>query len=335
MIDVLFRVDDGPGIGAGHLMRCRALAEAVSDRGGKPHLLAWTGSPLHSDWPNNGAQLKIHGLRSGGDKDLDATLRFADDIKADWIVADGYIFDTFWLESLARRHRLLYLDDLGCRDARTDLVLNQNAGAQDNYRTCYSRANRALLGLKWFLLGRTWQAEYPKPISDRILVSLGGDDQQNLSLDIMQALLASNQPFHADVVTSAPNPGYILSKKLAASMPECFTVHRAPVNLAPLMARAMVTICGGGVTTIEAASLGVPAIVITLSDNQVPGASVLAAKGVACVVKPKNDFISVAVALALGFLLDRKKRAAFSQNSRGLVDGKGPSRVLAALEKEK
>lgn len=331
MIDVLFRADDGPGIGAGHLMRCRALAEAVEAAGGRAHLLAHADSPLHRDWRAEGARVETHGLLIGSGQDMDATLKFARAVEADWLVADGYAFDVAWLEALARQHRLLYLDDLGARDAAAALVLNQNAGAEERYRTTYTRARRALLGVEWFLLGCAWQAVTPRPEPGRLLVTLGGDDRDNLTLALMRVLLADGRAFHADVVCSAPEAGFQAAWELASACPDRFTLHRVPIDLAPLMARASVAVCGGGVTPLEAASLGVPLVIKVLADNQAPGAQALASAGAALVVAGESEGVTGVAGLALGLLADDDARAVLAERAHALVDGKGAARVMAVM----
>lgn len=332
MIDVLFRADDGPGIGAGHLMRCLALAEAVRAAGGRAHLMCRTNSPLHRNWRTDGARVETHDLSIGGREDMEVTARFARTVSADWLVADGYAFDVIWLEALAEGHRVLYLDDLGGRDAAVSLVLNQNAGAEIRYRAAYSRVGRALLGLEWFLLRRGWRALIPRPEPGRLLVTLGGDDRDNLALALMMALLADGCAFHADVVSSAPEAGFQAAFELASAYADRFTLHRAPVDLALLMARASVVVCGGGVTPVEAASLGVPSVIKVLADNQAPGAQTLALEGAARVVAVDGDEgITDVAGLALDLLADDTARAVFAERARALVDGNGAARVVAVM----
>lgn len=331
MIEVLFRVDDGPGIGAGHLMRCQALAEAVQAVGGRVRLLASAPSPMHEGWRAAGARVETHSLEIGGEADLVATLRHAETGAPHWLVADGYGFGQDWLDRLAARHRLLYLDDLGNRDAGAALVLNQNPGAEARYGSAYGRAGRALLGLSWFLLRRDFREIRPRHEPGRLLISLGGDDRDNLTLAIMKALVADGRVFCADVVSSAPEAGHKEALAYALAHPGRFIVHRAPVSLAPLMARAALAICGGGVTPVEAASLGVPALVKVLADNQSPGARSLVDAGVAIAVEAGEGGGEALARAALDALTDETVRPMMARRARALVDGQGAARVVAAM----
>ncbi len=331
MIDVLFRVDDGPGIGAGHLMRCLALAEAVVDAGGRPHLLTSKKSSLHKLWPMINATISTHGLEIGGADDLVNTIQSARELRVDWIVIDGYAFDKNWLDALASQHRLLYLDDLGNKNAKAAIVLNQNAGAEFRYGDSYSQVGRTLLGLEWFLLRRAWRATVPEPSPRQILITLGGDDRANTALLLMHELVRQGGNFCADVVCSAPEAGFVQSRDLSARYPGRFNLYRAPADLPCLMTRAAVVICGGGVTAVEAASLGVPAVIVVLAENQLPGAQALMQLGTARAVLPCESPAIEAARFAFEFLEDERANSAASSCGRRLIDGKGASRVVEIL----
>jgi spore coat polysaccharide biosynthesis predicted glycosyltransferase SpsG len=88
-------------------------------------------------------------------------------------------------------------------------------------------------------------------------------------------------------------------------------------------------LCLGGQTALEAASLGVPAIVIAAVDNQRANATHLDAIGAAVAGENSLDALTEGVArLACDF----EHRRALSHRARRSVDGFGALRVAAALE---
>ena len=117
MNDFLFRVDDGPGVGAGHLMRCLALAEEICQSGRKVHLLATRPSVLHHRWRAIGADVMICDCRIGSEEDLAVTLQAASLLEANWVVVDGYGFTVDWLDALGGERNTLCLDDIALRDS--------------------------------------------------------------------------------------------------------------------------------------------------------------------------------------------------------------------------
>lgn len=331
MLKVLFRADDGPGIGAGHLMRCLALAEEIRDRGGMVCLSATRPSVLHADWKNLGAFVEVEERAIASGEDLATTLAIAAAFQADWLVVDGYNFDTAWLDAAAAQCPTLWLDDLGRRDPAVQLVLNQNPGAEQRYGSTYRRCRRSLLGLRWFLLRRAWRTARSNAESGHLLLTLGGEDADNRILDLMHALLADGRSFSADVVSTAPPAGFHETQALARAHPERFSLHRGPVALPPLMARSAVAITGGGVTSIEATYLGTPPVIVILADNQKPGAEYLASIRAALVTTDATDSAKTA-SLALDILHDDVARAGMVERGHSLVDGNGAARLVVEME---
>ena len=332
MIKALFRVDAGPGIGAGHMMRCLALAEAWCVRGGSVTLLTTELSQLPAGWAALGAEI-CGGVATGlGDAvDLTMTRDLALEINADWVVVDGYHFSESWLDALGQSRRLLYLNDLGECDAAAALVLNQNPGAETRYRDAYSRCQRSLLGLDWFLLGSAWCEIDHSPEPGRLLLTLGGSSSVDLILALMRALLAIGGSFFADVVVTAPSAETSALIDIASRHPDRFNIHQGPLFLPPLMARAAVVICGGGVTPVEALSLGAVPVILTLAENQVPGARQLATANVARVSVADFDGIVATARMAQDLLDDEPSRCAMAASGRRMVDGKGAQRVVQVM----
>ncbi len=331
---LLFRVDDGPGIGAGHLMRCLALAEAVHEQGGVIALSTVRESKLHADWVGLDAQIYVQQREVGSTDDLTLTSRIIREFNADWLVVDGYGFDTVWLDAISAKHPVLCLDDLGNRDAAVRLMMNQNPGAEKRYGLAYSRCSRGLLGLNWFLLRREWHGVQHAPEPRRMLLTLGGEDPDNRIVGLMQALLKDGRGFVADVVSSAPEAGFQQALLMAHGRPDRFTVHRGPVALPLLMRRAAVVVTGGGVTPIEAVSLGVVPVILILADNQKSGAEYLAAAGVARSLEIGDGAMVQVARSALDLLSNDVDRSTMAARGRTMVDGIGPKRLVEALFKE-
>jgi UDP-2,4-diacetamido-2,4,6-trideoxy-beta-L-altropyranose hydrolase len=333
MLKVLFRVDDGPGIGSGHMMRTYALAQALRDRGASIELVAFRESALQLDWIGLGAQIQIQARKPGTFEDLDLLIRRARAFNPDYLVLDGYNFSQKWINELGSEAQVVLFDDLGQRDPKVKIVLNQNPGAEKRYESTYENSEHVLLGLNWFQLRRSLFEVAHSPESPRVLLSLGGEDSEDYTVRLMRGLLADGRSFTADVIFSGTEAGFYLALELARERPDRFFVYRGPVDIAAFMQNASVVICGGGVTSLEAACIGVVPVIVVLADNQRPGADYLSSIGAARTLQAGDDGFLDAARTALDLLGDEVLRSRMSYIGRRTIDGLGSNRLASLMSK--
>lgn len=327
---VLFRVDDGVGIGSGHLMRCYALAESVQRSGGKVYLSSVSESLQHSDWKEIDAIIKVEAREIASNEDFHITNTTAGNVEADWLVIDGYSFDTAWLNQIGKNFRVLFIDDLGMINPQVNIILNHNPGAEERYKASYALSGQSLLGLDYFLMREAWRKLHYRPELNRILITLGGDDQNAKVLGIMIALLEDGREFFADVISSSPSNVFHQEKVLTETYSGCFSLHRGPVSLPEFMSRAAVVICGGGVTAIEAISLGITPVIVVLAENQKPGAKYLESIGSARTISLQSYESNLKTACIALDMLSSKET---SNNGNHLIDGNGTDKVTTIMKK--
>ncbi len=333
-MQILFRADAGVGIGSGHLMRCLGPAQFLCDEGANCTIFTTqTAEPVVDRWREEGIEiLELRGARGSPD-DAAATLAAAVECDAQWVVADGYEFGLDWQRAVKKSGvGLLCFDDLGGVSFAADLVVNQNPGAQD---LSYDMAGggRVLAGPDYVMLRRDIrhvqrEADSTPP---RLLVTFGGYDVGNLALAAMKELACLETSFTATVICSADADGLAEAQTFAASHPDRFHVLPS-TDIAPLMAAADMALCAGGTTTLELAACGVPMVVVTVADNQEPGAVALDHAGCARLAGKALTALPEAVEEVSRLLGDEGARAEMSSLGRKLIDGRGVERVAAALQ---
>ena len=88
------RVDADSSIGAGHLMRCLALAQEWKRTLGDVTFLAASDTPeLHSRLRLEGMSVQVLSCDRGGADDASQTVSRGRELGVDWMVVDGYHFD--------------------------------------------------------------------------------------------------------------------------------------------------------------------------------------------------------------------------------------------------
>jgi UDP-2,4-diacetamido-2,4,6-trideoxy-beta-L-altropyranose hydrolase len=351
---VVFRVDAGSAIGAGHVMRCLTLADELRALGARVrfvtrahpgHLggaVAARGFELAS-LPGAAAPGAEPGTWLGATPEEDAaqTLAASADLHpVDWVVVDHYAIAAPWHRRVrAMAGRVMAIDDLADRPLDADVVLDQGFGAAERpYAAVLERNATLLLGPRYALIARSIREEagrrtgVPRPrAAATVLVSLGGTDPQDATSDVLRiAAPALATAGRVDVVIGASHPN------VAGVAERCHrlghaTLHVQTPHMARLLGEADLAIGAGGGSTWERMCVGVPAVTLTLADNQAPTVRALAEAGL--VVAPGADWRSSDALLhAVETLLDdTERRAELSRSGRRLVDGAGAPRVAAAM----
>lgn len=333
MNNVLFRADGGVGVGAGHLMRCMSLGQALFEQGARISLALATWIDLPKPWHDMHTDIHIQNVMSGSEDDCRSLLSLAQKQEADWIVADSYSFSTNFLNKLASSDsKVLYIDDIGERNANSAVVLNPNIGSKIRYQHTYDKPERVLLGEDYFLLRQSIRTLERKSEPGRVLVTFGADDNDNMAFEFLRLVVSKKLKLSADIVCTAPNDGIKQLREMAKTALGDIVIHDGPLEIAPLMAKASIMVCAGGGTICEAASLGLPSIIIVRADNQLPGSMALAERGAAIFAGKSRSALPNAIDAMEQLLSDKEGREKMGRNGRRLIDGRGAIRVAEYMQ---
>ncbi len=332
---VLFRADASRALGAGHVMRCLTLADELARRGGRCHFLCRETEghlgglilarghgleliPDLADWRADAAACQAALDRGGVGQ-------------ADWLVVDHYRLDRDWEQALApRAARLLVLDDMADRPHHCQVLLDQNLQPPGRYTPWVAPDCICLLGPEYALLRpgfrhhRPAVPRWPDQVA-RLLVFFGGGDESNETgkvLEVLQGLSVA-----VDVVIGGAHARKDALADRCASLPGC-RAHFLVDDMAALMARADLALGATGVSTWERACLGLPALVVSVADNQHPIARAGQEAGLHTWLGPAWEVDTVVWRAALVQALAQPAHLA-AQSAAGLaqVDGFGAERV--------
>jgi UDP-2,4-diacetamido-2,4,6-trideoxy-beta-L-altropyranose hydrolase len=341
---LVIRADADGSIGTGHIMRCLALAEEWRDRGGEV-LFVGEIKPetLRQRIETEGAGLLHLAGRYPNPADLASMRRLAGEqlhqhVSLGWLVIDGYHFDAVYHQAMQEAGwQLLVIDDLGqLPNYNCEALLNQNLYAPSLAYKCPSEAT-IMLGPRYSLLRREFRAtaeeRFFPVVARRVLVTMGGADQHNLTAKVLSALPTSGiDGLEVKVVVGAANQHVGLLADQLARLPFKSDLVCDVVNMAPLMRWADVAVTAAGTTTYELACVGTPFVTLVTADNQEANARQLALQGVSMNLGRHDALDQDTLGRGLWeFLHDGEQRQAQAAIGRRLVDGRGASRVATAL----
>jgi len=339
---LLLRADASAQIGTGHLMRCLALAQAWQDAGRRAVFLMATETPsLELRLQLEGVEVVHLSVQPGSVDDAIQTAKFAHQVGAGCVVVDGYHFDAEY-QRIIKYHglHLLFIDDTGHAEYYyADFVLNQNIYAHEGLYKNREPYTRLLLGKRYvilrreFLKWRGWKREIPKT-ARKVLVTMGGSDPNNVTLKVIQALQQVDiDSLETITVVGGSNPHYVELQSVVQNGLFPIRLESNVTNMPALMAWADIAISAGGSTIWELAFMGLPALVLTLAENQRMIAEHLDAMGVVVNLGWYKNLSSDMIAQTLlKFSMDIHIRSSMYQQAKYLVDGNGTLRVIEALE---
>ena len=339
MQPLLIRADASREIGTGHVMRCLALAQVWRDKGGRcVFAMANSVAAVAERLQAEGMEIADFAATVDTNQDAAQLANLAATKQASWVVVDGYQFKVTYQQILKEAGlNVLVVDDNGHAGAYVaDLVLDQNASAEESYYRLRESSTQLLLGPRFAMLRREfkrWQGWTRTIIPDgrKVLVTMGGSDPENVTLRVIQALNSvMTKQLQVTVVIGGSNlHGELLERAVSGSD---IRLERNVTNMAELMSEADVVISAAGTTCWEICLLGVPALLVDVAENQTPLAKALAQLGIALHLNGGANVLAEEISTKLEWLLSSvEARKAMSQRGRMLVDGRGAERVAAAI----
>lgn len=330
----VFRCDASPTIGAGHVTRCLALAEALVDVGWRVGFAVHPGTTATVPVIEYGGY-SLHEMPDKAAKEP-AALRASFPDGLDLLVVDHYERDISFEESCRGFARqILVMDDATGRRHDCDFLIDAAVTDCSIYAGGVPAQARLLLGPAYALVRRDFvvqravalQRRDGRPV-ENILVSFGATDPWNatsLALDALESFVG-NCTITVALSSQAPHLGEVRTK-LCGQMQIVLDA-----NMTKLMTEADLAIGGAGTSAYERAMLGLPSIVVRLADNQHGITNALAEAGAAIDAgRPDATLATRLGSLARTLIADSAARMRMSKAAASLVDGYGGQRVLIEL----
>jgi len=333
---VLFRCDASPAIGAGHVSRCLALAEAFAEAGWRVRIVV--GAETMGTAPalaKYGDAVRVLG---GNESDV-AALREQAGEGADLLVVDHYGREAaFEMACRAFARKIFVLDDATGRRHDCDILVDAAAPSAGSYAGLVPAHARLLTGPDYALLGRAFLQQRATALARRdgrpvttILVACGATDPPNATEAVLDVLaeIAPNASVTVVLASTAPH-----AARIRARAGGNVRLILDAENMAGLMANADLTVGAPGTTAFERAALGLPSIQITLAGNQRGVARLMVEAGAALDAGALDDGLALRLrSLLLTLLADGGARMQLARAGSRLVDGRGATRsMLAALD---
>jgi spore coat polysaccharide biosynthesis predicted glycosyltransferase SpsG len=336
---ILFRVDGTSQTGHERLYRCLTYAAALQRRRRPCFFLAQVEPP----------PLAFTLRRAGNDRveaehtvatpaDLEQVLREVRRINPAAVVVDAPEADENYLRELrAVCPVVVSLDHLGTVAFPSRLVVNPLLGPSKEAYT-FARGTQLLLGARYALVrpevrrARPIRSQEP-PQPFRIMVALGDDDPSNRTLELAKVLMNTPRVGRVDAVVRHHHAGLAQFQEMAETYTGRFEVATEPAELTARLSRCHLAVTAGNSWSVELACVGLPQLIIVENEAHWPTARRLEEERAAvCLGQQPNVSVQTIRQGVQDLLTDQAERQAMSRAGRRLIDGRGPDRLVTALE---
>lgn len=269
---VFLRTDGNEKIGLGHLYRCLALSQILSDNF-ECCLIVKDNPVVVSIIRSHNISLKLIQANVEEHEEihlLQELIRY----KSDILVLDGYQFEAYYQRTCKKAGiKLVVIDDL-CRGTYSaDLLINHGG---EMLRSSYQEKTHAklLLGFEYLVLRREFLSrQLTQPINSGIgvaFICFGGADPFCLTTKAVRAAFRSGCIERVMVVVGAAYQDWRSLRKLKEDLKEKIEVYTNlnAEQMVSLIAGAQLAICPASSISLEVCCVGTGLLTGTVIDNQ-------------------------------------------------------------------
>lgn len=338
---VIIRADGNAKIGAGHIMRCLTVAEAVGEILGNRENICF----LCADGQSAGLVTE-YGFRAEilgteyheMETELPAWEHLLRNLGSaeHTILVDSYFVTDRYLEELGEFGRVCLLDDMQENAYPADVVINYNAFAdREVYEKLYSGTGTEIVtGSSYVPIREQFQNRIYQVAESvkHVLITTGGGDQDNIAGAILKTVYCSDYEFH--VVTGRYNP-HLEELKAWERAESSVHIYHDVKDMAGLMQKCDIAITAGGTTIYELAAIGVPFLCFSYAENQEALTEYIGAYGIAGFAGAYHREPQAAIkkmkALFLRYCEQYELRQKCSEAEKRMIDGHGAERIAQIL----
>ena len=256
---------------------------------------------------------------------------------------DSYFVTEDYFSSLNKFAKVAYMDDLRAFDYKVDLLVNYDVippAREKEYHLSYTNAGISLLGAGYTPLRSQFQNQdiTLRNKIENILITTGGSDPYDFTLTLSDYLLSLELDMELHVVVGRLFKNTVILEELARHYPSLH-LHYNVSDMASLMKQCDYAVSAAGTTLYELCALGIPAVSISMADNQIPMSKTFAEVDVVPYMGDirvqKNEdmyFILHKISNHLISLCEDSSKAHLQHNKmRRLIDGNGAIKIAEEL----
>lgn len=346
---IFIRVDANPQVGYERLARCLIYAAALQRRRRPTYFLAdLEPRTLAFAIKRGGNEWLPMDHRAGSMDDMGQVLQEVRRLQPAALLVDAETNQDYLRELAESGPLLASMDHHADLKFPAHLVINPLLGpSKETYE--FDTGAQLLLGRRFALVRpeirrhRPTRSQEPAPLAPppgkaasgkfRALVALGEDDPHRRTLELARMLLNSPGVGKVDIIVRREHPDLEVIQDAVAQNEDKLELALEPAEIAARLVRCHFAVTSGSGWSLELACMGVPQLLIVQNEGHWPNAQRLEEEGCAACLGWHESVSHHTVRTAVQNLLnDPLERQAMARCGRKLIDGRGPDRLVNALE---
>jgi spore coat polysaccharide biosynthesis predicted glycosyltransferase SpsG len=347
---IILRVDATSRTGFERLSRCMTLAAAVQRRRRPVYFMSQLEpNSLAMAIKRGGNNWIVADHPAGSEEDAQQLLNEIARLKPAAVLIDEADVSHDYLAEIATTNVLLAaMDHSAAVRFPTKLVINPLlAPNRDSYE--HDADTQLLLGRRYAMVRpeirrqRQTRSQEPPPVAVangttissqyRVLLALGEDDPNNMTMDLAQLLVNAPRVGKVDIVIRREHPQLDAIREMVEANKEALTLALEPAEISNRITRCHFALTSGSGWSLELACVGVPQMLLLQNELHWPNAQRLEDEGAASVLGWHENVSASTIRQGVQNLItDALERKSMARCGRKLIDGRGPDRLVTAME---
>ena len=327
------RTDMNENIATGHLMRCLSVADSAKEKGTDCIFITADDTPAHLIHSRGYDNIVLGTDYSDMDGELDKLTGIIMEKKISRLLVDSYSVTENYFYKLGELLDVYYIDDLNSFPYPVKAVINYSNYAQDDFYPVRYSGTKYYLGCGYAPLRDAFKNPEPKVIGKsvkNVLIMSGGSDPYGIIPKILDEIPEGKYET-INVVCGAFNTRLQELKDRYESREEIHLYSQVE-KIWRLYWEADIAVSAGGSTLYELASMGVPTVTYSFSDNQIHNVRSFDIDGLMpCAGDVRGGNVPARIVRLLNGLEGMDERQEKSRRMQRLIDGKGADRLAEVV----
>ena len=323
------RTDMNEKIATGHMMRCLSVADSAREKGAECIFITADDSAASLISKRGYDNIVLGSEYDDMDGELEKIIPVMESRNIKRLLVDSYSVTENYFYKLGEHLDVYYIDDLNSFPYPVKGVINYSNYANDDFYPVRYPGTKYYLGCGYAPLRDAFKNPEPKNITrnvKNILLMSGGSDPYGILPRIIESIPAGKYET-INVICGSYNNKLAEIKERFEGRKELHVYSRVE-KIWQLYAEADIAVSAGGSTLYELASMGVPTVTYSFSDNQIHNVSSFDLDGLMpCAGDVRGGNVPARVYSFIEKLDSMDERLERSRRLQRLVDGKGADRL--------